>query len=77
MDPLDDLPDESRAELLGAVQSIWDVDQVGAESILRASEPFWNELEDHGGVDAWGGGEFSYVFPQALALIRRLANPES
>ena len=74
MDPLDDLPPESRTEVVAAVQSAWDVDRAGAEDILRASEPFWNVLEAQGGVDSWGGGEFCEVFPQALALIRQQAN---
>lgn len=75
VDPLDDLPPEARIEVVAAVQAAWAVDTAGAEDILRASEPFWNTLEGHGGVDAWGGGEFCHVFPQALALIRRQANP--
>lgn len=75
MDPLDDLPPESRSEVVAAVQAAWQVDEPGAEAILRASEPFWNTLETHGGVDSWGGGEFCNLFPQALALIRGQANP--
>lgn len=75
MDPLEDLPPESRAEVVAAVQAAWHVDAASAEDILRASEPFWNTLEDQGGVDAWGGSEFCHVFPQALALIRQQANP--
>lgn len=75
MDPLDDLPAESRTEVVAAVKAAWQVDTAGAEDILRASEPFWNMLEAHGGVDTWGGGEFCHVFPQALALIRQQANP--
>jgi len=75
MDPLDDLPPESRAEVIAAVCGAWEVDVAGAETILRASEPFWNILEDNGGVDAWGGAEFRHVFPDALAFIRRQANP--
>lgn len=75
MDPLNDLPPESRAEIVAAVCDAWEVDVAGAENILRASEPFWNVLEDNGGVDTWGGGEFCRVFPGALAFIRRQANP--
>jgi hypothetical protein len=72
MDPLEDLPAESRSEVVEAVRVAWDVDtSAEAEAILRASEPFWNTLEEHGGVDAWGGGEFCRVFPLALALIHR------
>ena len=75
MDALDDIPPESRTEVVAAVQAAWDVDTAGAEDILRASEPFWTMLEEHGGVDSWGGGEFCLIFPQALAFIRRQANP--
>jgi hypothetical protein len=74
MDPLDDLPAESRSEVIAAVSAAWHVDAAGAEDILRASEPFWNTLEEHGGVDSWGGGEFCSLFPQALTLIRQQAN---
>src|SRR3954471_19968701 len=73
MDPLDDLPPESRAEVVAAVCEAWETDVAGAESILRASEPLWNTLEEHGGVDGWGGGEFCNVFPMALAFIRNQA----
>lgn len=75
MDPLDDLPASSRAEVVAAVCAAWEVDVAGAEGILRASEPFWNVLEGQGGVDTWGGDEFCRVFPDALAFIRRQANP--
>jgi hypothetical protein len=74
MDPLEDLPPESRSEVVAAVQAAWHVDAAGAEDILRASEPFWNVLEDLGGVDTWGGMEFCRVFPKALALIYQQAN---
>lgn len=74
MDPLDDLPPDSRSEVIAAVQAAWEVDAAEAEDILRASEPFWNTLEAHGGVDTWGGSEFCHVFPQALTLIRQQAN---
>src|SRR5262249_22349376 len=75
VDPLDDLPPNGRTEVVAAVCAAWKVDVAGAETILRASEPFWNVLEDHGGVDSWGGGEFCRAFPAALTLIRQLANP--
>jgi hypothetical protein len=74
MDPLDDLPAQSRTEVVAAVAAAWNVDAAGAEKILRASEPFWNVLEEHGGVDTWGGGEFCTVFPAALAFIYESAN---
>jgi len=50
MDVLDDLPAESRAELLAALRTALDVGDDAAEVILRASEPFWNALEDVGGL---------------------------
>ncbi len=74
MDPLDGLPSESRAEVVAAVQAAWDVSPAAAEEILRAAEPLWNVLEEHGGVDTWGGMEFVNVFPQALVLIRKACN---
>lgn len=74
MDPLDDLPPASRAEVVAAVQAAWHVDVAAAEDILRASEPFWSTLEEHGGVDTWGGMEFVGVFPQALAMIYKACN---
>ena len=75
MDPLDDLPADSRTYLVAAVRDAWETDAAGAEAILRASEPFWNAIEEEGGVDSWGGGEFCTVFPAALAFIRAQANP--
>jgi hypothetical protein len=48
MDPLEDLPPASRIEVIAAIQTAWRTDAAGAEAILRASEPFWNVLEDHG-----------------------------
>jgi hypothetical protein len=74
MDILNDLPPESRREVVAAVQAAWHVGATAAEDILRASEPFWNVLEAQGGVDSWGGHEFCHTFPQALALIYRQAN---
>ena len=74
MDPLDDLPPESRTEVVAAVQAAWNVNTAGAEAILRASEPLWNTLEENGGVDSWGGMEFVRVFPEALALIYKECN---
>ena len=75
MDPLDDLPPETQTEVVAAVCAAWQVDAASAEDILRASEPFWNTLESHGGVDGWGGGDVCSLFPQSLALIRQQANP--
>lgn len=60
--------------MVAAIQTAWNVDTAGAEAILRASEPFWNTLEEHGGVDTWGGMEFVRVFPEALVLIRNACN---
>ena len=74
MDPLDDLPAESRQEVVAAVQAALGVDAENAEAILRASEPLWNALEEAGGlVDTWGGSEFCYLFPQMCAVIRPAA----
>lgn len=76
MDPLDDLPADSRTELIAGVQAAWprDVTPEQAEDVLRASEALWNALEDIGGVDTWGGMEFVGVFPHALSVIYKSCN---
>jgi hypothetical protein len=71
MDPLNDLPAESRQEVVAAVQAALRVDKADAEQIVRASEPLWEALEQVGGlVDSWGGGEFCYLFPKMCAVIQ-------
>ncbi|HSV37756.1 MAG TPA: hypothetical protein VLI04_03255 [Nocardioidaceae bacterium] len=71
MDPLDDLPPESRNELVAAVRAALDVDPATAEDLIRSSEPLWEAMEQAGGlVDAWGGGEFCQLFPRVLAYVR-------
>lgn len=71
MDVLEDLPPSSRRELTAAVQAALGVNTEAAEAILRASEPFWNALEDAGGlVDSWGGNEFCDLFPKMCAVMR-------
>ncbi len=75
-DPLDDLPAESRAEVVGEVRSLLGVDVTTAEDLVRSAEPLWDAMERAGGlVDSWGGGEFCGVFPQVLKFIRSAANP--
>lgn len=70
-DPLDDLPAESRREVVEAVRDVLDVDIDTAEAIVRAAEPLWDALEEAGGlVDSWGGGEFCHMFPRVLSFIR-------
>jgi hypothetical protein len=75
MDPLNDLPPASRVEVVGAVRAAFGVTEDEAERILRASEPFWEVLEDLGQVDGWGGGEFCHLLPQVCLLIRSVAHP--
>jgi hypothetical protein len=71
MDSLNDLPEESRREVLAAVQSALGVSEEAAEAIVRASEPLWDAMEHVGGlVDSWGGGEFCELFPRMCAVIR-------
>ena len=73
MDPLDDLPTESRREVVLAVATALDVSAADAETLVRAS-PLWDAMEDVDGlVDSWGGGELCHPFPTMLALIRREA----
>jgi hypothetical protein len=70
-DPLEDMPVESRREVVAAVQAALDTDQASAEDIVRSTEPFWDAMERAGGmVDSWGGGEFCHVLPRVLAFIR-------
>lgn len=69
-DPMDDLPEDSRRELVAAVQAALDVEP-SAEDIIRSTEPFWEALERARGlVGSWGGGEFCAVLPRVLAFIR-------
>jgi hypothetical protein len=75
-DPLDDLPAESRAEVVAEIRGLLNVDEATAEDLVRCAEPLWEAMERAGGlVDSWGGGEFCGVFPQALRFIRSAANP--
>lgn len=70
-DPLEDLPVESRSEVVSAVRAVLGVDAATAEELTRAAEPLWDAMERAGGlVDSWGGGEFCHVFPRTLAFIR-------
>lgn len=68
-DPLADLPPDSRREVVEGVQQALGVKKRTAESIVAASEPLWEALEEAGVVDTWGGGEFCVVLPQVCALI--------
>jgi hypothetical protein len=71
VDPLDDLPADSRREVVAAVQAALGISTESAEMVLRASEPLWEAMEQAGGlVDTWGGGEFCQLFPKMCAVIR-------
>lgn len=71
MDPLGELPDSSRREVVEQVRALLGVDTDTAEDLIRAAEPLWEAMERAGGlVDSWDGGEFCHVFPKALAFIR-------
>ncbi|GAA2501740.1 hypothetical protein [Winogradskya humida] len=75
-DPLEDIPAASRKELVAAVCAAIDVDTAAAEDIIRSAEPFWDAMEQAGGlVDSWGGGEFRHVLPRVLSFIQTTANP--
>jgi hypothetical protein len=70
-DPLDDLPPDSRREVVAAVRSVLGVDPSSAEDLVRSAEPLWGAMERTGGlVDSWGGGEFCQLFPRVLSYIR-------
>jgi len=54
-----------RQELIADLREPLGVPTDAAKAILRASEPFWNALEEAGGlVDSWGGSEFCDPFPE-------------
>jgi len=70
-DPLDDLPVESRSEVVDAVRAVIGVDAEAAEALVGAAEPLWDAMERAGGlVDSWGSGEFCHMFPRGLSFIR-------
>ena len=63
-DSLDDLPPESRREVVSEVRAALGVDADAAEDLVRSAEPLWDAMERAGGlVDSWGGGEFCALFP--------------
>lgn len=68
---LDDLPPNSRAEVVADVRAVLGVGVAAAEDLVRAAEPLWDAMERAGGlVDSLGGGEFCGIFPRVLAYIR-------
>jgi hypothetical protein len=70
-DPLDDMPADSRTELVAEVCNVLGIDAAGAEDLIRSAEPFWDAMQRAGGlVDSWGGGEFCVVLPRVLADVR-------
>lgn len=70
-DSLDDLPANSRSQIVVDVRALLGVDAASAEDIVRSAEPLWDAMERAGGlVDSWGGGEFCYVLPRVLAFIQ-------
>lgn len=72
----EDMPAESRAEVVGAIRRVLSVDAEAAPDLVRAAEPLWDAMERAGGFgDSWGGSEFCWVLPEALAFIRRAAHP--
>jgi hypothetical protein len=83
-DPLDDLPPDSRADVIAGVLAVLALDVVDddddpidegtAEDVVRASEPLWDALEELGLVDTWGGMEFVALFPEVVAFIAQRAN---
>jgi hypothetical protein len=73
-DALDDLPLESRREVVAGVRAALGVEADTAEDLIRSVEPLWDALERSGGlVDSWGGGEFCALFPRVLAFISTAA----
>lgn len=75
MAPLNDLPPESRREVVAAVASALGIGAEDAETIVVASEPLWDAMEEVGGlVDSWGGGEFCGLFPRMVSVVRSASN---
>ena len=73
-DPMDDLPEDARREVVAAVRVALDIDQTNAEDIVRSTEQFWDAMERAGGlVGSWGGREFCSVPPRVLVFIREAA----
>lgn len=71
MAPLRDVPPESRREVVAAVAAALGIGANAAETIVEASEPLWDAMEEVGGlVDSWGGGEFCGIFPRMVAVVR-------
>lgn len=74
-DPLDDMPPESREEVVASVRAALGVDAETAKDLVRSAEPLWDASERAGGLaDGWGGGEFCSRFPQVLAFIQAQNN---
>ena len=73
MNPLDDLPPDSRTEVVAAVRQAWPrlESDAEAEEIIRCSEPLWNALEDRGGVDTWAVGSSAACSLRHSPCIRR------
>ena len=70
-DPLADLPDDSRREIVAEMSVVLDVGTATAEDLIRSAEPLWDAMERAGGlVDSWGGAEFCHIFPRVLAFIK-------
>lgn len=75
IDPLDEMPAESRAPLVVAIREVLGVDVETAERVIRSSEPLWSALEQGTGlVDAWGGLEFCQLLPHLLEVVLEMAH---
>jgi hypothetical protein len=70
-DSLDDLPADSRREIVAEVCAVLGVEATVAEDLVRSAEPLWDAMERAGGlVDSWGGSEFCHILPRVLAFIQ-------
>jgi hypothetical protein len=66
-DVMDELPAESRVEVVAEIRSVLGVDAATAEDLVRSAEPLWNAMERAGGlVDPWGGRVLLGVSASAL-----------
>jgi hypothetical protein len=59
--------------LIQQITTTLDCSPEEATEIIEAAAPLWRALEPR--TDGYGGAEFERIFPEAIELIYRLANP--
>ena len=77
-DPLEDLPVESRSEVVSAIRAVLGVDAAKAEALTRAAEPLWDAMERAGGlVDSWTRGAVGSSVTSSRRHLRSSATPRA